>query len=101
MQQQLNDQQKAMELLQEQLDRVMEQKEVRLLREQLDRVMVKLAYLQANTTRDDSNNMRQKEPNRSEDTQLTVATPKKHPGGNYHTMCCCEGATGYHRSMGW
>ena len=79
MQQQLNDQQKAMELLQEQLDRVMEQKEVRLLREQLDRVMVKLADLQANTICDDSNNKRQKEPNLSEDTQLTAATPKEHP----------------------
>ena len=73
--------------LQEQLDRNLQQqldnqqKEVMRLREQLDRFVVKLADLQANTTPNDYNNVRQ-EPNHSSDTQLTVTTPKEQPGNN-------------------
>lgn len=77
LQRQLNDQQKEVALLREQQK---EQKDVAPLQEQLDRVMVILADL------------RQKEPNHSEGTQLTVTTPKKHPAddSNEHDVISGE-----------
>ena len=63
LQRQLNDQQKEVALLREQ-----QQKDVKPLQEQLDRVMVILADLQANASPDDFNNVRQKEPDHSKKT---------------------------------